>query len=211
VSVDFSAVPRVPVRLDRVSDTTSEVLRKLTGFADPPSPVFIADVVRDGGRVVSQGRRLVRADLEAITLPSEYENVGERLLGTRLGSYDYDVMLEGLVERSSILVIGLPGRTLPTRGGTVDVLVSPTRTCVGLVMTIALALAIALESQGEFDDGEVMLLGRPGPRDPRIFIDTTQATWQPTDFIKGCTSFMRQFPALQGWPPDASLPLEPNH
>ena len=209
MSVDFTAVPRVPFRLDRVSDTTGEVLRKLTGFADPPSPIFIADVVRERGRIVAPGRRLDRANLAVITLPSEYEDAGEKPLGTSLASYD--VALGDLAERSWILMIGLPRLTLPTRGGTVDVLISPTRTCVGVVMTIALALAIALESQGEFDDGEVMLLGRPGPRDPRIFIDTTQATWQPTDFIKGCTSFMRQFPALQGWPPDASLPLEPNH
>jgi len=206
VSVDLVAVPRVPARLDRVSETMSGVLSKLTGFSDPPSPVFVAEVERDRGRIISPGRRLDRASLATITLPNEFEDGVQHPLGLTLGSYE--VVLEGLAERSFLVIVGLP--ELPTMGGAkVHVLLSPTRTCVGVAMTIALAAAVAMESQGEFLDDEVMLLGRPAPSDPRVFIDTTQATWKSSDFIGGCTRFMRQFPSLHGWPPEASLPLEP--
>jgi hypothetical protein len=58
----------------------------------------------------------------------------------------------------------------PDFGAPIEAVVSPTRTCVGVVVATAVALGAAIASGGRFVDTEIGMLGRH-EWDPARFID----------------------------------------
>ncbi|WP_405021327.1 hypothetical protein OHV05_34880 [Kitasatospora sp. NBC_00070] len=85
----------------------------------------------------------------------------------------------------------------------VQVVVSPTRTCVGVVLATAVALSAASASGGKFVDEEIVMLDRVA-RDPARFIELAHLADTSGDFGARCEQFMRQFPSLDGWPSQRS-------
>jgi hypothetical protein len=81
----------------------------------------------------------------------------------------------------------------------VDVCVSPHRTCVGLAVATALALAAAKLGNGDFIDIEIMMLQPPVSRPDRV-IELTKLPDNGSDFVERCERYMRQFVHLNGWP-----------
>ena len=90
--------------------------------------------------------------------------------------------------------------------------VTPERTCVGVVLAVAVALGIALASDGKLDDEWQLPMGDfvDEPVDnPDRFIELTRISWSASSdgkgFVTRCELFLRQFPRLGGWPRDVSL------
>jgi hypothetical protein len=90
--------------------------------------------------------------------------------------------------------------------------VSPQRTCVGVALAIAVALGIALASDGKLHEWQLRIDSfADEPVDsPGRFIELTHApapaSRDDTGSAARCELFLRQFPRLGGWPRDVSLP-----
>lgn len=85
----------------------------------------------------------------------------------------------------------------------IEAVVSPTRTCVGVVLATAVALGAAVAGGGEFVDMEIVMLDGVA-WDPDRFIELARLPDGIGDFAARCEQFMRQFPQLGGWPRDRS-------
>jgi len=86
------------------------------------------------------------------------------------------------------------------------------RTCVGVALAIAVALGIALASDGKLHEWQLRIdsfVDEPVDS-PGRFIELTHApasaSRDDTGFAARCELFLRQFPRLGGWPKDVSLP-----
>ena len=121
--------------------------------------------------------------------------------GKIAGSVVFEVDLVGGTDRAYVMVIDLAGvQGMEPR---VEAVVSPTRTCVGVVLATAIALGAASASGGEFIDAEIVMLDGIS-WDPARFIELARLTDGAGGFEARCEQFMRQFPSLNGWPKDRS-------
>jgi hypothetical protein len=90
--------------------------------------------------------------------------------------------------------------------------VSPQRTCVGVVLAIAVTLGIALASDGKLHEWQLRMdaFADEPVNHPDRFIELSRtpasAYRDNTGFAARCEQFLRQFPRLGGWPRDVSLP-----
>ena len=123
--------------------------------------------------MIEEGRLVDQSALGQVILPSRFDDPADDPAGVTLGTFD--VVLDGFAERTWLLIHGLSRQSREAPGEQVKALCSPTRTCVGVVMAIALAAAIATECRGRFEDREVMLLGQPAPENPATFVQATRA------------------------------------
>jgi hypothetical protein len=88
----------------------------------------------------------------------------------------------------------------------------PYRTCVGVVLALAVVLGIGIASDGRFcEDWQLPLrsfVDEPTD-DPLRFIELTRMAVSSghsgQDFAVRCEQFLRRFPRLGGWPQDRSL------
>jgi hypothetical protein len=92
----------------------------------------------------------------------------------------------------------LPGMKSSTEPR-IEAIVSPARTCVGVVLATAIALGAASASGGDFIDMEIVMLDEVS-WDPAEFTELARLTDGAGDFAARCEQFMRQFPRLNGWP-----------
>jgi hypothetical protein len=198
VSVDLAAELPARVSLAAVLERARDVLRALLGLhSEPPELAVI-----DGWRVenhsrVSSGRLLSPQEL-ASTM------IGERIPlvdGKTAGSVTFEVDLVGGKDRAYVMVIDLAG--VQGMEPCIEAVVSPTRTCVGVVLATAIALGAASASGGEFVDVEIVMLDGVA-WDPARFIELARLADGAGDFEARCEQFMRQFPGLNGWPKDRS-------
>ncbi|GAB2828779.1 hypothetical protein GCM10027176_36220 [Actinoallomurus bryophytorum] len=116
----------------------------------------------------------------------------------RSGSRFFEADIAGFSERTQVMLID---HHMGEEDSPVEAVVSPTRTCVGVVLATGFGLAAAIIGQGEIVDDEVGML-RPPIEDPLTFIERTRLAGRQGDFALQCERFMRQFPHLSGWPPD---------
>lgn len=91
--------------------------------------------------------------------------------------------------------------------------VSPQRTCVGVVLALAVVLGIGIASDGKLhEDWQIPMTDfvEEPVDDPERFIELTRASSSGSRhdeaFAARCERFLRQFPRLGGWPRDVSLP-----
>ncbi|MBW8484019.1 hypothetical protein [Actinomadura parmotrematis] len=114
------------------------------------------------------------------------------LLGERLSAHSLDLIADGYRERTSLLLLAHRPED------PVELSASPTRTCVGVVLAAAIALAAAIEGHGEFI-AEIPLL--PAPiTDPHRFIERTRLHDPGEDFATQCEKYLRGLPNLKGRP-----------
>ncbi|MGW6930404.1 hypothetical protein ACWGE0_10080 [Lentzea sp. NPDC054927] len=83
----------------------------------------------------------------------------------------------------------------------VDATFTPARTCAGVVLATALALAAAERGDGEFIDINIWML-LPPEDEPERAIERSKLPDRGQDFGQRCARYMRQFTHLEGWPPD---------
>ena len=208
MSVDFVGTMYAPVPLDALVATAEETLARLLGLQAVPVIDVIADRTFDQGRPVDAGRRLGAQELGSVVL-------GERVPGPPgegSGERDVDFYVAGSMDMVRLMVFGPhehPDQEAPhEKREPVEAVFSPTRTCVGIVTAVALALAAGSLGDGEFVDTEVSLLREP-ESDPARMIELTRLPDRGDDFAARCERFMRQFARLNGWPRDVRLPPGP--
>jgi hypothetical protein len=198
VSVDVAAELAAPVSLAAVLERARDALRALLGLdSEPPELAVI-----DGWRVESHLRVPSGRPLSARDLASTM--IGERIPpenGQAAGSVTFQVDLVGGEDRAYLMVIDLTG--VQDTEPCIEAVVSPTRTCAGVVLATAIALGAASASGGEFIDVEIVMLDGVA-WEPARFIELARLTDGTGDFEARCEQFMRQFPGLNGWPKDRS-------
>ncbi len=189
--------------LEDVFDAATEFMRTFSRCDETPVFEAWSGVRYRRGFVVDTGRRLSSSDLAETRIPSDFRDVVANDVGKRVAVYE--VGLAGYQERTLFWIFGwAPGDQEP--GPSVDVSCSPTRTCVGVVMALSVALAVAKQCEGLFVDESMILLDRPAPTSPLEFVELTNAR-RPSaqNFVDGCVTFLRSLPAMTGWPSDAVL------
>ncbi|WP_327287379.1 hypothetical protein [Streptomyces sp. NBC_01198] len=203
MSVDVVAELPSPVSLATVLKGAGDVLRALLGpGAEPPELEIVDGWQVESHLRVASGRPLSAED-RAGTMIGGRIPPGE---GEVAGSVTFEVGLLGGRDRASVLVVDWPGEH--DTGPGVEAIVSPTRTCVGVVLATAVALSAAAASGGEFVDLEIMMLDGVA-WDPARFVELARLTDAVGGFDARCEQFMRQFTRLDGWPRDRSTGSAP--
>jgi hypothetical protein len=128
VSVDLCATIQTPVSLQTVVGTAGAMLCDLLGLTSVPQIKVFADPLFEQGRRIREGR-LVEDDALAA------ETVGGRMSA---GYFEFRIPETG--DSAWFFVAADEGK--------LDAVFSPTRTCVGVVLATALALATAHHGRG---------------------------------------------------------------
>jgi hypothetical protein len=187
MSVDhFATLPR-PVSLAAVVDSARATLTELLALAAPPDLSVTHSVIDEQRAAIRPGRPLLVAELHDVVFG-------------RPGG-DQDVLITAGGEDAAWL---MDGEFHPHGEEGMVLSVSPSRTCVGVALATAVALAAALVSGGDFIDGEIRML-RPAVRDPRSVVDRTRLTSSSPDLASAAEKYLRQFPHLGGWPRDVTI------
>ena len=203
MSVDLVGSIRNPVPLDLLVAAARDTLTQLLGLSAAPAIEVTARRRYQRGEVVDAGHLLSEDELAS-------ELVGTHLLGPPLerSSASFDFGLRGYHDFVRLMVFDHCDPLDP--GGednhvdAVDACFMPQRTCVGVLLATALALAAATRGDGEFVDIEISML-EPPVGDPVRVIELTKLPDAGDDFETRCVRYMRQFPNLDGWPADPSL------
>ncbi|WP_433552639.1 hypothetical protein ACQP08_03865 [Micromonospora zamorensis] len=171
-------------------------LAELLGLDTTPELSVFADRRYEQGRRVASGRRLDAFELRSTTIGDRIE----RGLNGMPGSIHLEIDVSGFADGAWLLVIDHE----PETGSTPEAVFSPYRTCVSVVVTLAMALAVADRTGGQFTDDQIQLL-RPGLTHPRHIVTATRLPREPGDFAQKCERYLRQFAHLGGWPRDVSM------
>ena len=198
MSVDLVAELPGRVSLAAVLDQARDVLRTLLGLDSEPPALAVSNGWRVENHWVSSGRPLSPQDL-ANTIIGERIPPGDGEMAG--GSVTFWVDLAGSKDRALVRVCDLTGTpgTEPSTEPRIEAVVSPARTCVGVVLATAIALGAASASGGNFIDMEIVMLDGVS-WDPARFIELAHLTHGAGDLEARCEQFMRQFPRLNGWP-----------
>jgi hypothetical protein len=201
VSVDIIATMRTPVALDQLVAAARETLRQLLGLEAAP----VIEVFADWRR--ADTRRRLGAEEMRSTL------IGERIPGPVLKRPSTCDFAFETVDGDGAWLMVADWTGIEELGGSdgseeivdwTDAIFSPHRTCVGVMMATALALAAASCGGGAFVDDQIRML-EPAVTQPDRVIELTRSPDRGTDFARRCERYLRQFPRLQGWPRDISL------
>ncbi|SCL35187.1 hypothetical protein GA0074692_4027 [Micromonospora pallida] len=197
MSVDLEASLPTPIPLAAVMTTARGTLAELLGVDTTPELSVIVDRRYEQGRRMTVGRQLGEAELLSATIghPIDPDPDGSP------GSIHYEIDISGSNDGLWLMVIDHE----PEAGGEVEAVFSPYRTCVSVVVATAMALAVADLAGGEFIDEQIQML-RPGHTDPRHVVTATRLPPGQDGFATGCERYLRQFPHLDGWPRDVSMP-----
>ncbi|WP_139307431.1 hypothetical protein [Micromonospora pattaloongensis] len=197
MSIDLEASLLRPVPLAAVLTAARSTLAELLGVDATPELSVVVDRRYEQGRRIAVGRRLGGVELLSTSIgdPITPESNGS------LGSIHYEIDISGCNDGVWLMVID----HAPEAGGEVKALFSPYRTCVGVVVATAMALAVADLGGGEFIDEQIQML-RPGHTDPRHVVKVTRLPRDQGEFATRCERYLRQFPHLGDWPRDVSMP-----
>ncbi|WP_433315775.1 hypothetical protein ACQP0U_03705 [Micromonospora sp. CA-269861] len=196
MSVDLEATLARPISLAELVNAARATLAELLGVDTTPELSVFADRRYEQGRRVAAGRRLDAAELRSTTIGDPIERRPNGLPGS--------IHLEIDVADSADGVWLLVMDHEPETGGNPEAVFSPYRTCVGVVVALALALAVADRTGGQFTDDQIRLL-RPGQTHPRQVITATRLPPEPGEFTQRCERYLRQFAHLGGWPRTVSM------
>jgi hypothetical protein len=175
-------------------------LRQLLAMEAVPALKVVTGRRYKQGLRVDPGQQLSPAELNATTIgdPIPAATVGHA------GSAFFEIDVANAHDLVRLMVID----HLPEAGGGVEAVLSPVRTCCGIVVATGTALAIAILGNGQFIDDEIRML-RPPLSDPRQIITQTRLAHPPKDFLTGCQHYLQQFSHLNGWPSAQSSPDHP--
>ncbi|WP_143228342.1 hypothetical protein [Actinomadura meyerae] len=199
--MDLTATVRRPVALAQVLEAERDVLKMLLATDSLPDLVVVDGRKHERGIQVAPGHPMTAAELATVMVGEAITPGPDGVSGARF----FELDVTGFEERTGIMFFdfhydgGEDEENLPVQAS-----VSPTRTCVGVVVAAGFALAAAIEGRGEFIDETRML--QPPVDDPRLFIEQTRLREAGNDFATQCERFLRQFPTLAGWPPDRCIP-----
>ncbi len=196
MSVDLEATLARPISLAELVTAAPATLAELLGVNTTPELSVVTNRRYEQGRRVAFGRRLDPAELRSTTIGDHIE----RMPNGMPGSIHLEIDVSGLEDGVWLLVIDHE----PEAGGDPEAVFSPYRTCVGVVVALALALAVADLTGGQFTDDQIRLL-RPGHTDPRQVVTATRLPPETGDFTERCERYLRQFAHLGGWPRDVSM------
>lgn len=170
------------------------ILCELLGGCPCPALTVHVDRRYEHGVRIEEGRRLSAGELDTVV-------VGADLVGPEYARFGprYEIEVNNTGDGMWLVVGGFTDDL----GERVEAICSPYRTCVGVVVATAVALAAAECGGGAFVDIEVAML-RPPVEDPREAVASMRLTDPGTGFVSQCARFMRQFEHLNGWPADAS-------
>ncbi|MFG3417352.1 hypothetical protein ACIBTZ_29610 [Micromonospora sp. NPDC049460] len=197
MSVDLEATLPRPLTLATVMDAAQGTLAELLGLDAAPRLRLIADRRYEQGRRLSEGRQVDRAELRSTVIGESVDHEVDAMSH----SVHYEVDVSGGNDTVWMMVI----HHLSEAGGGVEAVLSPSRTCVGVVTATALALAVASSAGGEFVDEQIGML-RPRSSDPAHVIAATRLPPGSDDFVSACERYLRQFSHLNGWPRSLSMP-----
>ncbi|WP_328380927.1 hypothetical protein OHQ88_23015 [Micromonospora zamorensis] len=196
MSVDLEATLARPISLAEMVTAARATLAELLGLDTTPELSVFTDRRYEQGRRVASGRRLDEAELRSTTIgdPLEREPNGMP------ASIHLEIGVSGFADGAWLLVIDHETET----GGVPEAVFSPYRTCVSVVVALAMALAVADLTGGEFTDDQIQLL-RPGHTHPRHMVTATRLPPESGDFAQRCERYLRQFAHLGEWPRDVAM------
>lgn len=196
MSVDLEATLARPISLAELMIAARATLAELLGLDTTPELSVFTDRRYEQGRRIAPGRRLDAAELRSTTIGDRLE----RQPNGMPGSIHLEIDVSGFEDGAWLLVIDHE----PETGGDPDCVFSPYRTCVSVVVALAMALAVADRTGGQFTDDQIQLL-RPGHTHPRHMVTATRLPPEPGEFTQRCERYLRQFTNLGGWPRDVSM------
>ncbi|MFD6680806.1 hypothetical protein [Micromonospora parva] len=196
MSVDLEATVARPISLAELVTAARATLAELLGITTTPELSVVTDRRYEQGRRVDSGRRLDAAEMRTTTIGDRIDRNPDGMPG----AVHLEVDVAGFEDRVWLLVIDHE----PETDSGPDAVFSPYRTCVSVVVALAMALAVADLTGGQFTDDQIQLL-RPSRPDPRQMVTATRLPPEPGEFAERCESYLRQFAHLRGWPPDASM------
>lgn len=200
MSVDLTAALRVPITLAATLSQTRSTLCDLLGTLDVPDLTIFAERQYQQGVQTDPGRRLDTAELATTIIgdPIAADETGQS------GSIHFEIDVPTTGDSVRLTVIDYHHEQFDENRRQREAVFSPTRTCVGVVVATALALATAQLTHGEYIDEEIRML-QPEVHEPEQVIQHTQLPKSDTDFATQCEKYLRQFPNLEGWPQDRSM------
>jgi hypothetical protein len=201
VAVDVSSCFGGPVSLAAVVDRVADVLSALLGIDLEAVP----DVLVSDGWASSEGewQALDRSVLENLIVGGPLSQQCQELAFT--------IHIDDLAGAAWLMITDHADDHEPSP----EIVghASPQRTCVGVVLAIAVVLGIGIASGGKLhEDRQIPMadLVEEPVDDPDRFIEFTRMSASDRDddrvFGLRCERFLRQFPRLGGWPRDVSLP-----
>ncbi|MFD9702746.1 hypothetical protein [Lentzea sp. NPDC059081] len=198
MSVDLVGTLRTPISLDALVTTAGETVQRLLGLGTAPV-VEVFEAVR---YEENTGRPLSARALRSTTIGGHVAaDLFEQSVRRR---FDFEVA-PGTGAR--LMVFDRCGGAPDATHDVVDAAFTPVRTCSGVVVATALALAAATRGGGEFVDVNIMMT--PSVSDPEQVVELTRLRDRGEDFVGRCERYLRQFAALDAWPPaDADADAE---
>lgn len=196
MSVDLEATLARPISLAEMVTAARATLSELLGVDTTPELSVFTDRRYEQGRRVASGRRLDAAELRSTTIGHRIDPKPNGMPG----SIHLEIDVSGFADGAWLLVIDHE----PETGGVPEAVFSPYRTCVSVVVTLAMALAVADLTGGQFTDDQIRLL-RPGHTHPRHLVTATRLPREPGEFTQRCERYLRQFAHLGGWPRQVSM------
>ncbi|MDA0636468.1 hypothetical protein OUY22_23880 [Nonomuraea sp. MCN248] len=152
----------------------------------------------------SMGRALNDNELHALMIGGSIPSEPTDDLG---GSLFFEVEIAGHRDRAWLHIFDNPWLpefddegTLPV----VEAIISPTRTVVGVVVSLSVALGVAIASAGRVVQDEIKVMSSDLD-DFESFIAEYGLKGGGGNFVDRCEHFLRQFPQLNGWPLDVSM------
>jgi hypothetical protein len=206
VSVDLDATVYADVRLDVMLSSARDVLRDLVGAETVPKVSVVADRRYLAGRRIGVGRFIPDHDLAALSIRAatseadpEWHSTLRLEFEVPTGDGVWLLVMDGPYDprADDAASVSLDGPHVTSA------CFSPYRTCVGVVLATALALATAEHGQGDFFDEEIRML-RPPATSPAQFVESTRLRPSSGHLPELCERYMRQFGHLGGWPQDAT-------
>lgn len=184
MTVDLWATMREPISLEELVTGARDTLGRLLGIDDPPVIGVFADRQWGDTGLAYAGRRLGTAEQRSLMV----------------AEHDRDAPVDLSSRRRLHFVTPAGDGAAAWASDHVEPWFSPRRTCVGVVVATALALAAADRGRGEFVDINIFML-EPPENDPERVIELTRLPDRGPDFGPRCERYLRQFTNLNGWPP----------
>jgi hypothetical protein len=200
MSVDVSSYFGKPVSLAAVTDGTADVLGELLGLKAEGVPAILVSAGWSAKAVAPLDQPTLRELLVGGPLPDEC--AGDR-------SPAFTIRVAGMEDGAYLMIMDHADEDDPSPQ--VVGYASPYRTCVGVVLALAVVLAIGVTSDGKlYEDWQLPMTYFVDELtdDPARFIELTRMPASASDnddFAARCEQFLRRFPRMGGWPPDRSM------
>ncbi|MFI6500341.1 hypothetical protein [Nonomuraea typhae] len=190
MAVDLSVSLPSATTLAVVAEEAIRFMDSLLGWPGMPRMTFVTGREYQGDVRVSLGRHLSDEELRGAVIGSPGQ------------TEFFEVDLAGYGDGAWLQVFDLSNQvdTDP-----VEVVVTPTRTSVGVTLSRCLAIGAAIAGGGRILEDDLHIFSTDF-KDFEVFAARHRLTTASVDFADACTRFLRQFPTLNGWPQEACLP-----